>query len=236
MPRKLDPIPLTLLALALVGGIVAGLLGTERTIWPVLILVVMLALIGGTMLAQRLRRRRADLGEWAGRNGWRAAALPDGLWRGSPPFTEPTGRASEILGRPYRGVPATSFTWSWNGDRRPGTRTTPVHERHVLTLDLPAEGPTVQLTPRVLVEGLDLLPERPTGDPEFDAAWHIGAHGPVVIDDRLRSRLRRDDVGVQVLRVQGTTALSWTTGPTDVERILPRVALLWAVAEQVAAR
>jgi hypothetical protein len=232
-PRKLDPVPLTLLVLAVVGGAGAAALDGADRGWALLVLIPMIAIIGVSMLRTRLRQRRATVTDWATRNGWSALAAPDGPWRGSPPFSEPTGRASEELGRSYRGFPVSSFTWTWNGRRRPGTRTTPQHQRHVIVLELPGDGPVVQLTPRILASTLALMPESPTGDQRFDAVWHVGSAQPgaVALDEQLRNRLLREDAQLQVLRFEGGSALSWTVGETDVERILPRVATLWALAD-----
>lgn len=232
-PRRLDPFPLALLALAVVGGVGAAVLDGPERGWALLVLVPMIALVGFSVLRTRSRQRRETVADWAGRNGWTATVAPDGPWRGSPPFTEPTGRAGEELGRSYRGFPVSSFTWTWNGRRRPGTKTTPQHQRHVIVLELPGDGPVVQLTPRILASTLELMPESPTGDARFDAVWHVGAvePGALVLDEQLRNRLLREDAQLQVLRFQGGSALSWAVGETDVEQILPRVATLWAVAD-----
>jgi hypothetical protein len=205
---------------------------------PVLVVVVVIALLVG---AWWLRRRRTErLVAWANATGWQLVGSDGSLttrWTGHP-FGQGYGRrATEVLRGPFEGMSALSFTYRWTtGSGRQRTS----HVRHVVTIDLPAFLPNLELTP----DGVGAKLAKAVGGQDiqfesdgFNRAWRVESRDlPVahaIVNPRLMERLMRPDARGESLRIEGTSILSWAFGATDTAALAHRLGLLAAVVHAI---
>lgn len=143
--------------------------------------LVLLLLVALTLVVVRTARRTAgrDQGfsglgagarveEWTAKHGWRAhhedPALP-GRWSTAPFGTGADRRATAVVRGTVGGYPATSFTYEWTTEDRPGGDDgrpgAQHHDAHVVALELPTEMRTA------------LPPAAPLSDPQLPGGTYV---------------------------------------------------------------
>lgn len=222
------------------GGAVAGAadpVAGWAVAWAVVPLVVAAGMVG---LLWVERRRRERLRAWALANGWTYTPSDRTLvnaWRGHPFGEGRRRRATDVLRGTFDGLPALSFTYSWEtGDSKSSTR----HRAHVMAVALPAYLPTIELAP----EGLGTRLARFVGaqDLDFESAdfnqtYRVTSSDPqvayAVVHPRLMERLLRDDARGTPWRIDGTWVRTWAPGASDLGRLAGRLGLLTTVVRSV---
>lgn len=227
--------------------------GVALTIWTVIGLVALFATTpaAGVIVAftivvaavavgwDRRRRRRSDsIARWAAANGWdydSQSALLLSRWT-VPPFGRSGRReARDVLRKEIRGVPVTSFTFSVVTDTVADMAL--IGERHVLMTELPVRLPALTLTPEGSPRrhgALGLLPDIELESGQFNDRWRVQCadrrFAYALCHPRLMARLLEDDARHVSVLVEGCDVGVHAPGPTDVERLEERAALLADVA------
>lgn len=212
---------------------------------PLWLLLVGLVLMGLLVWwsAVSHRKHQAALDAWLAARGWHRQPADRSLvsrWRGSPFGTGDSRKVTDVVAGTFQGRDLTSFVYSYetSSTDSDGKRTTTTHTFHVVTLQLPAFLPDLEVTPESIGSRLatafgktDLDVESAEFNKRFAVRATDLAVGHAILNPRLVERLLRDDR--VPWRIEGTTVLTWSAGRTDLQRFDARIALLAAIADAV---
>ena len=161
-------------------------------------------------------------------------------WRGSPFGTGDNRKVADVVAGTFQGRRLISFAYSYetSSTDSDGRRSTTTHTFHVVTLELPAFLPDLEVTPESIGSRLasafgrtDLDVESDEFNKRFAVRATDLAVGHAILHPRLVERLLREDR--VAWRIEGTTVLTWSAGRTDLQRLDARIALLVAIADAV---
>lgn len=215
---------------------VIGLVALVATTPAAGLIVAFVVVVGAVAVGLELRRRRRSdsVERWAAANRWgyeNQSALLLSRWTVAPFGRSGRREARDVLRREIRGVPVTSFTFSVVTDTVADTAL--IGERHVLMTELPVRFPALTLTPEGSPRrhgALGLLPDIELESGEFNDRWRVQcadqrfAHA--FCHPRLMARLLADDARRVSVLVEGRDVVVHAPGPTDLERLEERAALL----------
>lgn len=223
-------------------GVDAGLGPAFNPIW--------LLVVGGALMVLLVvwstisnRKHQAALDAWLAARGWRRQPPDRSLvsrWRGSPFGTGDNRKVADVVAGTFQGRRLMSFAYSYetSSTDSDGRRSTTTHTFHVVTLELPAFLPDLEVTPESIGSRIasafgrtDLDVESDEFNKRFAVRAADLAVGHAILHPRLVERLLREDR--VAWRIEGTTVLTWSAGRTDLQRLDARIALLVAIADAV---
>ncbi len=242
---------------SITGAVAVGVLALRIAPWRITLPVVAAALAIGAATAWRARDREGRLRAWARSTGWAWWGGDDqSLAQMSHhyPFEGPR-QVSEVMRGAYGGREAVSFVVqvarrgrgplvSGLGDLEGTELVSRFDEQqirfHVVAVRLPMWLPAVDVVP----ETFAVKVEKATGaqdiqleSDQFNRAFRVQARDVraayALIQPVLMERLLRDDSRGIAWRTDGTWVLSWQSGSTDLDSLLPRLGLLSAVAQSI---
>ncbi|UJP40093.1 DUF3137 domain-containing protein [Cellulomonas palmilytica] len=189
------------------------------------------------------RKHQAALDAWLTTRGW--TRQPDdrslvSRWRGSPFGTGDNRKVCDTVAGRFQQHELMSFVYSYetSSTDSDGKRSTTTHTFHVVTLQLPAFLPDLEVTPESVGSRLATAFGKTDLDvesAEFNKRYAVRATdlavGHAILHPRLVERLLRENR--VAWRIEGTTLLTWAPGRTDLQRFDARIALLAAIADAV---
>jgi len=211
----------------------------------VLVLAVGLVLMGGLLTWSVIshRKHQKALDAWLEPRRWHRLPADRSLvsrWRGTPFGTGDNRKVADVVAGSFQGYDLLSFVYSYetSSTDSDGSRSTTTHTFHLVTLQLPAFLPDLEVTPESVGSRLatafgkvDLDVESDEFNKRFVVRATDLAVGHAILHPRLVERLLRE--GRVAWRIEGTTLLTWASGRTNLQRLDARIALLAAIADAV---
>lgn len=189
------------------------------------------------------RKHQAALDAWLAPRRWRRLPTDRSLvsrWRGAPFGVGENRKVRDVITGGFQGYELLSFVYSYETSSTDtnGHRSKTTHTFHVLTLQLPAYLPDLEVTPESVGSRLatafgkvDLDVESDEFNKRFAVRASDLAVGHAILHPRLVERLLRR--GRVSWRIQGTTLMTWAPGRTDLRLLDDRIAMLTAIAGSV---
>ena len=219
-------------------------MGEMANVWPALIVVAFVILVGLIVVAvvasvRHERQRREALRQWAASSGWTHAERPATDWGSRLPGRNRRG-VSLALSGVVGGYPVTVADYSYTetrtstthgagGTASSSTRST-VHHFVVVVVRLPRPGPPIEVQPR---HGLSKLGRAIFGDrataigyEPFDRAFRITAKDPAVVRQLVGPLLAGEHVAGQVPQwsLHGAELLTYQRGRLGDPALIPGLA------------